>query len=113
MVRAAFASGSPEEGQDNPDNLGVPEGTNASAAADADDAAKVEAERTVAELRQLLPARRWLKTETAVVEERRRGLQVYLDRVLQLPPAQSGTLGKVVELWVAAAMQRCSATEQF
>ena len=24
-----------------------------------------------------------------------------------------GTLGKVVELWVAAAMQRCSATEQF
>ena len=85
----------------------------AGAAADADDAAKVEAERTVAELRQLLPARRWLKTETAVVEERRRGLQVYLDRVLQLPPAQSGTLGKVVELWVAAAVQRCSATEQF
>ena len=33
--------------------------------------------------------------------------------VSQLKEVQSGTLGKVVELWVAAAVQRCSATEQF
>ena len=36
-----------------------------------------------------------------------------VEPVPAVPPAQSGTLGKVVELWVAAAMQRCSATEQF